>query len=302
MFQFSIFAAMFSGLQQKWKVNGWRVFLIIATFALGGSLCGYTGRCIMPAFHIAQPVLWAIIYLLLITLLWPLCVVIVSIPLGQFVFFRQYLLKIGARMSMTTLEPSGKKYRIAIFASGTGTNAARIIEYTKEKETRFTVALVVCNKPGACVLKVAEKNAIPALMIDKEKFFRGNAYTDELKGAGIDFIVLAGFLWKIPVALVQSYRNRIINIHPALLPKYGGKGMYGSFVHEAVIANGEPETGITIHWVDEQYDHGSTIFQAKCPVLPGDSPSSLAARIHELEHKHYPEIVEKVITEMTGGR
>lgn len=205
-------------------------------------------------------------------------------------------------MSMTTLEPSGKKHRIAIFASGTGTNAARIIEYTKEKETRFTVALVVCNKPGACVLKVAEKNAIPALMIDKEKFFRGNAYTDELKGAGIDFIVLAGFLWKIPVALVQSYRNRIINIHPALLPKYGGKGMYGSFVHEAVIANGEPETGITIHWVDEQYDHGSTIFQAKCPVLPGDSPSSLAARIHELEHKHYPEIVEKVITEMTGGR
>ena len=129
---------------------------------------------------------------------------------------------------------------------------------------------------------------IPVLMIEKEQFLKGDGYVDELKDAGIDFIVLAGFLWKIPSKLIAAFPNRIINIHPALLPKYGGKGMYGHFVHEAVIAAGEKESGISIHYVDEWYDHGNIIFQASCPVDANDDADSLAQKIHVLEHTHYP--------------
>lgn len=186
--------------------------------------------------------------------------------------------------------------KLAVFASGAGSNAEKIIEYFNYNPAKnITVALVVCNKPDAGVLGIAEKNNIPTLLLEKEKFFRGGAYVDELQAAGIDFIVLAGFLWKVPAALVNAYNNRILNIHPALLPKYGGKGMYGNFVHEAVIAAGDTESGITIHVVDEQYDNGLHIFQAICPVLPGDTPATLAARIHALEHANYPRVVEEFI-------
>lgn len=188
-----------------------------------------------------------------------------------------------------------KKPLIAILASGTGTNARRIIEFSLLETACFKVGLVVCNKPGAGVIAIAEDFSIPVLLIERETFFRGDAYVGDLKSKGIDFIVLAGFLWKIPLKLVEAFRNRIINIHPALLPNYGGKGMYGQFVHEAVIAQKETESGITIHWVDELYDHGSIIFQAKCPVLPDDSPASLASRIHELEHRHYPVVLNDLM-------
>jgi phosphoribosylglycinamide formyltransferase 1 len=184
--------------------------------------------------------------------------------------------------------------QIAIFASGAGSNAQRIIEHFRG-HAHITVALIVCNKPGAGVLHIAAQNSIPTLLIEKEKFFRGNAYTDELKAAGIDFIVLAGFLWKVPDALIQAYRGSIVNIHPALLPKYGGKGMYGAFVHAAVIGAKEPESGITIHYVDEHYDHGDIIFQAQCTVAPGDTPDSLAKKIHQLEHEHYPKVIEQLL-------
>jgi phosphoribosylglycinamide formyltransferase 1 len=199
--------------------------------------------------------------------------------------------------------------KIAVFASGTGSNAAKIIEQfntspsqppsPKEREgqnPQAEVALVVCNKPGAGVLKIAEQNNIASLLIDKEKFFRGNGYVDELKEAGIDFIVLAGFLWKIPSSLIKAYPKKIINIHPALLPAYGGKGMYGHFVHEAVIANKEKESGITIHYVDELYDHGDIIFQASCPVMENDTADSLAKRIHQLEHEYYPKVVKELLS------
>lgn len=185
--------------------------------------------------------------------------------------------------------------KIAIFASGAGSNAAKIIDYSA---TTYQVALIVCNKPGAGVLAIAEKNNIPTLLIEKEQFFRGNGYVDEIKTAGIDFIVLAGFLWKIPVTLIQAFPNKIVNIHPALLPNYGGKGMYGQRVHEAVIANGETESGITIHWVDEHYDHGNIILQAKCPVLPDDTTDTLAQRIHALEHEHYPNVVAEITSSL----
>lgn len=186
------------------------------------------------------------------------------------------------------------KHRIAIFASGAGSNAKKIIEYFR-LSNKITVALIVCNKPDAGVLKIAEEHQIPAILIEKKKFFEGNHYIDELKNAGITFIVLAGFLWKLPAALIKAYQNKIINIHPALLPGYGGKGMYGRYVHEAVINAAEKESGITIHYVDEHYDHGQHIFQVTCPVFPGDTPEKLAQRIHLLEYEYYPKMIEEVI-------
>ena len=183
---------------------------------------------------------------------------------------------------------------IAIFASGAGSNAQEIIRYFNGHRS-VRVSLIVTNKPEAGVVHVAADAGIPVLTIEKERFFRGDAYVPELRNAGIDFIVLAGFLWKVPDSLVEAFRNRMINIHPALLPAYGGKGMYGSKVHEAVIAAGEKKSGISIHYVDEVFDHGKVIFQASCEVLPGDDPSSLAERIHKLEHSNYPRVIEELL-------
>jgi phosphoribosylglycinamide formyltransferase-1 len=184
--------------------------------------------------------------------------------------------------------------RIAIFASGAGSNAEKIISHLKNHSS-ITVSLVVCNKPGAGVLAIATANKIPVLLIEKERFFRGDAYLPEMSSYGINFIVLAGFLWKIPEALIKTYPNKIINIHPALLPKYGGKGMYGMKVHEAVIAAGEKESGITIHYVNEHFDEGEPVFQASCSINETDTPESLAQKIHMLEHRHFPEVIEKLL-------
>jgi phosphoribosylglycinamide formyltransferase-1 len=186
------------------------------------------------------------------------------------------------------------KIKIAVFASGAGSNAQALITFFRDSELA-TVALIVCNKPGAGAISIAEKEAVPVLVIEKETFFRGDAYLPNFKKEGIDFIVLAGFLWKIPQLLIDAYPRRIMNLHPALLPKYGGKGMYGQFVHEAVLNAGDLETGITIHYVDEHYDKGDVIFQTACPVLPGDGPEDIAQRIHRLEHLHYPRVVEEVL-------
>lgn len=189
---------------------------------------------------------------------------------------------------------TGTNIRIALFASGAGTNAANIIQYFSNKPL-VTIGLIVCNNPKAGVLKIAADNNIPSLLIEKEKFFRGDGYMPELQNAGIDFIVLAGFLWKIPSTLINAYRDKIINIHPALLPKFGGKGMYGNFVHEAVLSAKEKESGITIHFVDEFYDNGKIIFQATCPVHENDTAELLAQRIHALEYEYFPKVIEKLI-------
>jgi phosphoribosylglycinamide formyltransferase-1 len=191
--------------------------------------------------------------------------------------------------------------QIAIFASGGGSNAKKIIEHfnklAQQGNAPGKISLVVSNKPGAGVLKIAEENNIPILIIEKEKFFRGNGYTDELLAAGIDLVVLAGFLWKVPAGLIKAFPRKIVNIHPALLPKYGGKGMYGHFVHEAVVANKEKESGITIHYVDELYDHGQVIFQARCPLSENDSAEEVAKKVLMLEHRHYPEVIQSLVKE-----
>jgi phosphoribosylglycinamide formyltransferase-1 len=185
--------------------------------------------------------------------------------------------------------------QIAIFASGAGSNAARIIDHFRQHPT-IRISLIVCNKPDAGVLNIAAKEQIPTLLIQRERFFRGDAYVPQLEKLNISFIILAGFLWKIPELLVRAYKARIVNIHPALLPKYGGKGMYGRLVHEAVIAAKEKESGITIHYVDELYDHGQPIFQATCLIEDDDTPETLAQKVHFLEHEHFPRIIEEVLT------
>lgn len=187
-----------------------------------------------------------------------------------------------------------KKIRIAIFASGAGSNAEKIIEYFSG-HAGIEVVLVACNKPNAGVMAIAAEHFIDTLIVEREQFFNTDAYLKTLKKYEIDLIVLAGFLWKIPRYLIEAWPKRIINIHPALLPKFGGKGMYGQKVHEAVIANMEKESGITIHYVDELYDHGDIILQEKCTITETDSPESLAEKIHLLEHEHYAKLIEKVV-------
>jgi phosphoribosylglycinamide formyltransferase 1 len=190
--------------------------------------------------------------------------------------------------------------KIAIFASGTGTNAQKMIDHFRGNPS-ISIAVIVTNNPGAGVLDIAKKEKIPSMLIVREKFFRGNAYTDELLSMDISMIVLAGFLWKIPPALIQAFPGEIVNIHPALLPKYGGKGMYGHFVHDAVIASGDHETGITIHLVDELYDHGKNIFQATVPVSPGDNAETIARKVQVLEHEYYPKVIETMLEKKAIG-
>lgn len=184
---------------------------------------------------------------------------------------------------------------IAIFASGAGSNARKIIEhFNTAGNTVARVVLVLCNKPGAGVLAIADEAGIPSLLINRAEFLQGGAYLSDLREKKVNLLVLAGFLWKIPDALIDAYPRAIVNIHPALLPEFGGKGMYGQHVHEAVITAGRMESGITIHYVDGHYDNGDIIFQAKCEVSGNDTPSTLAKRIHSLEHLHYPGVIEKI--------
>ena len=186
---------------------------------------------------------------------------------------------------------------IAIFASGSGTNAENIIRHFQGNKD-VNVAIVVSNKPDAYVLVRAANLHVPSLTLTREEFARGEELARLMKERGIDFIVLAGFLLRVPEALIEAYPGRIVNIHPALLPKYGGKGMYGDRVHRAVVEAGEWESGITIHLIDEQYDRGTTVFQAKCPVLPGDTPDDVARKVHALEYAHYPEVIGQLLADL----
>lgn len=321
---------MLKKLQQHWHVNGWQVLLILITFALGGSLCGYVGRKLLGLFTIDNKAAWIVLYIILVTLLWPLCVLLISVPLGQFTFFKKYVGKLMRKLTSSpallqkekgVAEINGEmlaneqKINIAIFASGEGSNAKKIVEHftspptplLKEKgdpkmdeeklanDKKVNIALIVSNNSNAGVLQIAKDNNINTLIINKDEFYNGEGYLSTLKRHDIDFIVLAGFLLKIPSTLISSYQKKIINIHPALLPKYGGKGMYGHFVHNAVIDAKETESGITIHYVDEIYDHGEIIFQAKCAIDATDTPQTLAIKIQALEHTHYPTVIASIL-------
>lgn len=189
------------------------------------------------------------------------------------------------------------KKRIAIFASGGGSNAQKIAEYFSNHPT-VEVALIVSNKADAGALKIAESMGIDTYVIpSKKEYLETQSLLQELYIYQIDFIALAGYLWLIPTYLVDAFDRRIINIHPALLPKYGGKGMYGMRVHEAVVANKENETGITIHYVDNVYDHGEHILQAKVVVEPNDTAQTVQKKVLALEHEHFPKVIEQLLNE-----
>ncbi|WP_143959555.1 phosphoribosylglycinamide formyltransferase [Litoribacter populi] len=183
--------------------------------------------------------------------------------------------------------------KIAILASGSGTNAEKIIQYFQNSE-KAKVAVVASNKKDAFVLERAKKYGIPTFDFGKPDLEEG-LVGDQLAKMHIDLIVLAGFLLKIPDQLIQDFPDQIINIHPALLPKYGGKGMYGMKVHEAVKEKGEKETGITIHYVNERYDEGRVIFQENVEVTEEDSPEDIANKVHALEHKYFPKVIESLL-------
>lgn len=183
--------------------------------------------------------------------------------------------------------------KLALFSSGSGTNVENIIHVLKNEKNIF-FPLILSNKADAFVLERAKKMEIPAFVFSKKEFDEGKNVLNLLRKHEIDGIVLAGFLLKISEPILQAYPNRIINIHPALLPKYGGKGMYGDRVHEAVKAAGETESGITIHYVNSEYDSGDIIFQAKCPILPSNTPHDIATNVHQLEYKYFPQIIKEI--------
>ncbi len=191
-------------------------------------------------------------------------------------------------------------HRLAIFASGSGTNAEQIMEYFSGRED-VSVALVVSNKARAGVLDRARRFGLPTLLIDRAMFYESEDILKILNQYGIDFVVLAGFLWLVPEYLVKAFKGRMVNIHPALLPHYGGKGMYGMHVHRAVVAHGERETGITIHYVNERYDEGDIVFQARCPVDPHDTPEDVARKVHALEYAHYPRVIDELLQRLPEG-
>lgn len=189
--------------------------------------------------------------------------------------------------------------RLAILASGGGSNADAILRYFAG-HPRIRIDLIACNRKEAGVYQVAENHCIKSIYLSRERFQEGDGYLPEFQSRDIDGLILAGFLWKIPGSLIEAYPNRILNIHPALLPGFGGKGMYGIHVHRAVLAAGEKRSGITIHRVDEHYDNGDHVFQTSCAVEPNDTPETLAKRVLQLEHLHYPPTIENYFTQLTN--
>src|SRR5882762_9999270 len=181
--------------------------------------------------------------------------------------------------------------RIAVFASGSGTNAEAIFTYFQNHPS-IKIVLLLSNNPNAFALERAKRFSVPSSIFTKEQFRDNDEVLNWLREYKVTHVALAGFLWLIPKNLLQAFPDRIINIHPALLPKFGGKGMYGMKVHEQVKTTAEKETGITIHLVNEQYDTGKILFQAKCPVDPDDTPEQIAAKVHKLEHAHFASVIE----------
>ncbi|MFJ1472639.1 phosphoribosylglycinamide formyltransferase [Capnocytophaga cynodegmi] len=184
--------------------------------------------------------------------------------------------------------------KIIIFASGSGSNAERIATFFKD-DKNIQVSLILSNNPKAGVLERAKRLQIPSIVFDRQAFYHSEIVLDIIQSQNPDLIILAGFLWKFPENIIKNFPNKIINIHPSLLPKYGGKGMYGGFVHQSVIENREPESGITIHYVNENYDEGTIIFQTQTEVSANDTPETLAEKIHQLEYEHFPKVIASLL-------
>ncbi len=285
---------MLNKLKRKWNVSGTEFFFILTTFAVTGTVTAWVSRYITSWFAVDRfSFSWWSLKILVFLVGYQIFLLFFGFLFGQFSFFWKYEKKIFRKLGIGST-PEFK--RIAIFASGGGSNAKKIIQYFNHPEHKVSparVTLIICNRPDAGVIEIAKSEKIPYLIIDKAFLSNGDSFLKHLKN--MDLIVLAGFLWKVPDVLIKNFPKKIVNIHPALLPKYGGKGMYGHHVHEAVIANKEKETGITIHYVDEHYDKGKIIFQKSCAVDLGDNAATLAAKVLALEHLYYPQIIDSVL-------
>jgi formyltetrahydrofolate-dependent phosphoribosylglycinamide formyltransferase len=302
---------MLNRLKQHWKVKNRELVLILSTFSITGITTAWLSKKVSEWLLLDKyGIAWWTSKIIVLFFGYQVIILVVGYCLGMFPFFWKYEKKILRRFGMMKKESIANGQQLlhkipglnstkqqtkhmAIFASGTGSNAQKIIEHFKNS-TLAKIDLIVCNKPGAGVLKIAANENIPVLMIEK-KSFNDSGYLEELKSHHIDIIILAGFLWKLPPGLINAYQQKIINIHPALLPAYGGKGMYGNAVHAAVLNAKEKQSGITIHYVDDKYDHGEIIFQKACPVNENETVESLAQKVHELEHNYYPKQIEKLL-------
>lgn len=191
-------------------------------------------------------------------------------------------------------------YKLAVFASGSGSNAENIIRHFQYHPS-IEVTCICTNRSDAYVIERARKYKVPVLVFTREEFYQSEKVLDFLSQNQVNFIVLAGFLWLVPEYLIDRFPNKVVNIHPALLPKYGGKGMYGNRVHQAVIDHHEKVSGITIHLVNREYDRGDTLFQATCPVDPSDTAETLASKVHQLEYEHFPVIIEQEVLKKMGS-
>jgi formyltetrahydrofolate-dependent phosphoribosylglycinamide formyltransferase len=289
---------MLKSLEDRRKVNNKQLFLILCALVITAILTAWLGSTVTSWLSFDNyEVSWWLAETIVIFFGYQVIILIVGFSLGMFHFFWKYEKKILRRLGVLK---TGKKtlltrkpVHLAIFASGAGSNAQQIITHFKNNP-EVKIALIACNNPKAGVLNIAAREDIPVLLLEKGKFLE-TGYVAELRSYSIDLIILAGFLWKVPAILIHSFPEKVINIHPALLPAYGGKGMYGNAVHTSVIAAKEKESGITIHYVDEKYDHGKIIFQSKCTVEENETPESLAHKIHQLEHTHYPKIISDLI-------
>ena len=282
---------MFTSLKKKGKVSSTDFFWIMICFAVTGTTTAWISKSITGWLEISQfSWLWWTLKISVLLIGYQIFLLFFGFCFGRFWFFWKYEKKLLSRLGILPKQ----KILLAIFASGAGSNAKKIIDYFKNHPS-IKVSLIVCNKPGAGVINIANANGINILLINNADLVNG-FLLKKLSKKKINWIVLAGFLLKIPAEIIQAFPNRIINIHPALLPAYGGQGMYGNRVHAAVLQNKELFSGISIHFVDEHYDHGEIIAQHNCPVNDDDTTESLAEKIHILEHIHFAPAIEQVIT------
>ncbi|MEO5985274.1 MAG: phosphoribosylglycinamide formyltransferase [Ferruginibacter sp.] len=287
---------MLNKLREKWGINSRRFFLVLCTFAVTGSFTAWIGNNISNWLNVERYTLaWWIFKIAVFGIGYQVLILFFGFCFGQFAFFWNFEKRLLAHLGFIK---KTSNIHLAIFASGAGSNAKKIIEYFKGSPD-VRIVLIVSSNPNAGILDIAKEK-------DIESFICGKGETPAtllniLEKKKVNYLILAGYLKIVPPAIIKAFPKKIINLHPALLPSYGGKGMYGLNVHEAVINNKEKESGITIHFADELYDHGEIIFQEKCAVNENETPATLAAKIQALEHIWYSQVISSIIKKQNSS-
>lgn len=295
---------MFTRLKKHWKADNKKLFFILLTFTITGSLTAWLSNRIgvwllLDKFSLG----WWLSKILVFIFGYQVLILIIGFCLGQFPFFWNYEKKILHALRLLKKINTNENLQIkniCLFVSGAGTNAQKIIDHFRNHPS-IRVVLIVCNNPKAGAVTIAKQENIPLLLINRYTL-QESTFVKKLSTYNIDLVVLAGFLLKIPEALLKAYAGKIINLHPALLPAYGGAGMYGAAVHKAVIADGQKESGITIHYVDDEYDHGEVILQKRVGLDENESLETLIGKIRSLEHENFAPTIEKLLSGNEKGR